>query len=413
MSRAIILVLDSFGLGETADAAEFGDVGANTFLHIAERCAQGRCEDGRTGVLKLPHLSALGLGHAAQVSCGVWAPGFTGALKPIGAWGCAAELSSGKDTPSGHWEIAGVPVLFEWGYFDKPTETFPQALIDALVAETGIPGILGNCHGSGTDILVEHGEEHMATGKPICYTSADSVFQIAAHEETFGLDRLMALCEVARRLVDEYNIGRVIARPFVGTQADNFVRTGNRRDLSVLPPAPTVLDGLVAAGGAVTSIGKVADIFAHQGITKKIKANGLKALVDATLDEMAAPNKGQDEIIFTNLVDFDMLYGHRRDVNGYAKALETLDAMMPSIMSAMRPDDLLILTADHGCDPTWKGSDHTREHIPVLAFGAGVTAGNLGVRSTFADIGQTLAQFFTLSPMAYGTSFLSEVDQGV
>ena len=272
----------------------------------------------------------------------------------------------------------------------------------ALVAETGIPGILGNCHGSGTDILVEHGEEHMATGKPICYTSADSVFQIAAHEETFGLDRLMALCEVARRLVDEYNIGRVIARPFVGTQADNFVRTGNRRDLSVLPPAPTVLDGLVAAGGAVTSIGKVADIFAHQGITKKIKANGLKALVDATLDEMAAPNKGQDEIIFTNLVDFDMLYGHRRDVNGYAKALETLDAMMPSIMSAMRPDDLLILTADHGCDPTWKGSDHTREHIPVLAFGAGVTAGNLGVRSTFADIGQTLAQGCTIIKSCVG-----------
>ena len=413
MSRAIILVLDSFGLGETADAAKFGDVGANTFLHIAEQCAQGRCETGRSGKLKLPHLSALGLGHAGHVSCGTWAPGFSDSLKPIAAWGCAAELSSGKDTPSGHWEMAGVPVLFDWGYFDKPTDTFPKELIDALVAETGIPGILGNCHGSGTDILVEHGETHMATGKPICYTSADSVFQIAAHEETFGLDRLMEVCEVARRLVDKYNIGRVIARPFLGDKADNFERTGNRRDLSVLPPAPTVLDGLVAAGGSVTAIGKIADIFAHQGISKKIKSNGLHALVDATLQEMRGPATEQDHIIFTNLVDFDMLYGHRRDVNGYAKALEELDAMMPTVMAALRPDDLLILTADHGCDPTWKGSDHTREHIPVLAFGYGVVPGNLGVRSTFADIGQSLARFFKLSPMPYGTSFLSETKQGV
>ena len=407
MSRAIILVLDSFGLGATADADAFGDVGANTFLHIAEACAAGACEKGRTGLLSLPHLSALGLGHAGHLSSGTWAPGFSDNLKPIGAWGCAAELSSGKDTPSGHWEMAGVPVLFEWGYFDKPTDTFPPELIAQLMAETGIPGILGNCHGSGTDILVRYGKEHMETGKPICYTSADSVFQIAAHEESFGLDRLMKVCEVARRLVDSYNIGRVIARPFLGDAPENFVRTGNRRDLSVLPPAPTVLDALYKAGGTVVAIGKIADIFAHQGISRKIKANGLTALVDATLSVMAEPAATDDAIIFTNLVDFDMLYGHRRDTNGYAKALEDLDAMMPKIMSAMQPDDLLILTADHGCDPTWPGSDHTREHIPVLAFGAGITPGNLGLRSTFADIGQSIAELLRLPKMPYGTSFLS------
>lgn len=410
MSRAIILVLDSFGLGATADAADFGDVGANTFLHIAEACAAGACEKGRSGPLQLPHLSALGLGHAGHVSAGQWAPGFSDNLKPIGTWGCAAELSSGKDTPSGHWEMAGVPVLYDWGYFDKPTDTFPPELIAQLVAETGIPGILGNCHGSGTDILVQYGAEHMASGKPICYTSADSVFQIAAHEESFGLDRLMVVCEAARRLVDSYNIGRVIARPFLGDAPENFVRTGNRRDLSVLPPAPTVLDGLVKAGGTVVAIGKIADIFAHQGISKKIKANGLTELVNATLSVMADSSGAADRIIFTNLVDFDMLYGHRRDTNGYAKALEDLDAMMPAIMAAMQPDDLLILTADHGCDPTWPGSDHTRENIPILAFGAGVRPGSIGLRSTFADIGQTIAAFLTLPAMPYGKSFLSVDD---
>ncbi len=245
----------------------------------------------------------------------------------------------------------------------------------------------------------------MATGKPIVYTSADSVFQIACHEETFGLDRLLKLSELARELVDEYDIGRVIARPFVGTESSNFVRTGNRRDYTVPPPSPTVLDKLVDSGGEVISIGKIADIFAHQGITQKIKATGNAALFDATLKTLeTAPDRS---IVFTNFVDFDMLYGHRRDVPGYAEALEYFDNRLPELLSMMHTKDILILCADHGCDPTWEGTDHTREHIPVLVYGNGVSPGSLGRRKSFADIGQSLASYFGLPAMDYGTSFLN------
>jgi phosphopentomutase len=267
-----------------------------------------------------------------------------------------------------------------------------------------LPGVLGNCHSSGTTIIAELGDEHVKTGKPIVYTSADSVFQIACHEEAFGLQRLYDLCEIARELVDEYDIGRVIARPFVGDGPDSYVRTGNRRDLTTPPHAPTVLDKLVEAGGEVISVGKIADIYAHQGITKKIKATGNAALFDATLKAMK--ETGDRSIVFTNFVDFDMLFGHRRDVDGYAAALEYFDGRLPELMAEMREDDLLLLCADHGCDPTWQGSDHTREHIPVLAYGAGVRPGSLGRRDTFADIGQTVAKHLGLSPMDYGTSFL-------
>ena len=244
----------------------------------------------------------------------------------------------------------------------------------------------------------------MRTGKPIVYASADSVFQIACHEESFGLEKLYELCDIARELVDEYNIGRVIARPFVGANGAEFVRTGNRKDLTVLPPAPTVLDKLAASGGEVISVGKISDIYAHQGITQKVKATGNAALFDATLDAIrSAPDRS---IVFTNFVDFDMLYGHRRDVDGYAEALEYFDQRLPELLDLLGPDDLLILTADHGCDPTWPGSDHTREHIPVLVSGAGMQPGSLGQRESFADIGQSLASFFGLSPMDYGTSFI-------
>jgi phosphopentomutase len=267
-----------------------------------------------------------------------------------------------------------------------------------------LPGVLGNCHASGTVIIEQLGEEHMRTGKPIVYTSADSVFQIACHEEAFGLDRLYELSEIARKLVDEYNIGRVIARPFVGTDRSNFKRTGNRRDLTTPPPALTVLDKLVDNGGEVISIGKIADIYAHRGITKKIKATGNAALFDATLDALrVAPDRS---IVFTNFVDFDMLYGHRRDIDGYADALEYFDRRLPELLEQIQDDDLLIICADHGCDPSWPGSDHTREHIPVLATGAGLAAGSIGRRETFADIGQALAEHFALTPMDYGTSFL-------
>ncbi len=401
--RAIILVLDSLGIGASADADKFGDVGSNTLGSIARAAASGAANVGRSGPLQLPNLSRLGLGHACALSSGYFPEGMDPAA-PVAAYGYARELSSGKDTPSGHWEIAGVPVLFDWGYFHNKQNSFPQALLDELVAKAGLPGYLGNCHASGTEILDRLGEEHMASGKPIFYTSADSVFQIACHEESFGLERLYELCRIAREALGPYNIGRVIARPFVGSGKGQFSRTGNRKDLAVEPPAPTVLQKLAEAGGEVVSVGKIADIYAHVGITQKYKATGLDELWDTTL--AALQTMPGNSIIFTNFVDFDSSYGHRRDVAGYARALEQFDARLPELLAAMGDDDIVILTADHGCDPTWPGSDHTREHIPVLCYGTQVKPGSLGERATFADIGQSVASWLGLPAMDYGTAFL-------
>lgn len=399
MSKAVILVMDSFGIGSAPDADKFGDVGANTFASISKAFFQAK---GRQ--LQLPHLASLGLVKAGFAASGEMAL-VEDSSRLVGSYGYARELSSGKDTPSGHWEIAGVPVLFDWGYFHDKHNSFPAELIDELVRRTGVPGILGNCHASGTDILVKLGDEHIKTGKPICYTSADSVFQVAAHEEHFGLQKLLDFCETARELLDSYNIGRVIARPFLGTDASNYARTGNRKDYSVLPPAPTVLDTLTQSGGTVVSIGKIADIYAHQGISKEVKATGLAALVDKTLAEMAtAPERS---LVFTNLVDFDQNYGHRRDPIGYGEALEYFDTRLPEIMAALDEDAVLLLTADHGCDPTWVGTEHTREYVPVLFYGKNRTAKDLGERASFADMGQTLADYFDLAAMPYGQSFLA------
>ncbi|OOF26711.1 phosphopentomutase [Salinivibrio sp. IB872] len=406
MKRAIVLVLDSFGIGATEDAVKFGDQGANTLGHIAQACAKGEADNAdRSGPLSLPNLTKLGLGKACEESSGYFPEGLDANAEIIGAYAHAKELSSGKDTPSGHWEIAGVPVLFDWGYFTEQTNSFPQALLDRIVERAKLPGYLGNCHASGTQVLDDLGEEHMKTGKPIFYTSADSVFQIACHEETYGLDNLYELCQIVREELEDYNIGRVIARPFVGPGKGQFERTGNRRDLSVEPPSATVLQKIVdEKGGDVISIGKIADIYAHCGITKKIKATGLEALFDATKD--AIKDAGDNSLVFTNFVDFDSAYGHRRNVAGYAAALEYFDARLPEIMAMLEEDDVLILTADHGCDPTWPGTDHTREHIPALVYGSKVPAGSLGRRETFADIGQSLAAYFGTSPMDYGQSFL-------
>jgi len=406
MKRALLLVLDSFGIGASADAGRFGDAGANTLLHIAEACARGEADNAlRQGPLELPNLARLGLGHAAALSGGVFPPGLPADIEVAGAYGYARELSSGKDTPSGHWEMAGVPVLFDWGYFDARENSFPAELLDALIARGELPGILGNCHASGTTILEQLGDEHVRSGKPILYTSADSVLQIAAHEEHFGLARLLALCELARELCDPYNIGRVIARPFRGDGPGSYARTGNRRDYAVPPPAPTLLDRLCAAGGQVYAVGKIGDIFAHRGISKLYKADGNDALFDATLQ--ALRDAPVNTLVFSNFVDFDMLYGHRRDIAGYAAALEAFDRRLPELLAQMQPGDLLMLAADHGCDPSTPGSDHTREHIPVLAWGNGVVAGSLGERETFADIGQSLADFFGLPSCSHGRSFLS------
>ncbi|GAL32864.1 phosphopentomutase [Vibrio maritimus] len=378
MKRAFILVLDSFGIGATADADKFGDVGSDTMGHIAEQCAKGLADnDQRSGELKLPNLSKLGLAMAHKESTGKLALGLRDDVEIIGAYGHAAELSSGKDTPSGHWEIAGVPVLFDWGYFTDKENSFPKELTDRILERAGLDGFLGNCHASGTQVLDDLGEEHMKTGQPIFYTSADSVFQIACHEETFGLDRLLELCQIAREELEDYNIGRVIARPFIGAGKGQFERTGNRRDLSVEPPAPTVLSKLVEEKqGEVVSIGKIADIYANCGITQKVKATGIPALFEATKEQIQ--KAGDNTIVFTNFVDFDSAYGHRRDVAGYAAALEYFDSRIHEVIELMQEDDVLILTADHGCDPTWQGTDHTREHIPVIVYGQKVPAGSLG-----------------------------------
>lgn len=405
MSRAFIIMLDSFGLGSTADAITYGDEGADTFRHLAEYCAQGKADKVgvRSGLLSLPNLARLGLSAAAMCSSGKPVAGFEVNIPIQAAYGCAEELSLGKDTQSGHWEMAGVPVLFDWGYFPPHYPSFPEELISNLIQQANLPGVIGNKHASGTVIIDELGDEHQRTGKPIVYTSADSVFQIAAHETSFGLARLYQVCEIARKLVDSYNIGRVIARPFLGVPG-KYYRTGNRHDYAVPPPSPTLLDLHVKCGGSVIAIGKIADIYAHQGVTKEVKADGNKALFDAFIQEaIIAPD---NSIVFVNLVDFDMLYGHRRDIIGYAKALEDFDTWLPRFERQLKPGDMAVITADHGCDPTWKGSDHTREHVPVIAFGPTVKPGLIGKRKTFADIGQSIAKHLGLPKLDYGTAFI-------
>lgn len=408
MARAFLFILDSFGTGGAADAARFGDEGANTFGHIAKACAIGRADaDGvRAGPLQVPTMASLGLGLAAA-SAGTpdTLPATT--LTPGAFHGAAQEISSGKDTPSGHWEIAGCPVLFDWGYFPDTVPALPQSLTEAIVAQGGIPGILGNCHASGTEIVERLGEAHLATGRPIVYTSADSVIQIAAHESRFGLERLYRLCETVRRLADPLKIGRVIARPFVGETAATFTRTGNRRDYSVPPPEPTLLDAVVAGGGRTFAVGKIADIFAHRGISETRKAHGNMAMFDAALSAM--DDAGEGDLVFANFVDFDSDYGHRRDVTGYAAALEAFDRRLPEALGRLRRGDMLVLSADHGNDPTWRGTDHTRERVPIIGLSPGLPGGDVGLRQTFADIGATIAVHLGLPEASHGTSFLSVI----
>ncbi|MFQ5533370.1 MAG: phosphopentomutase [Sphingomonadales bacterium] len=407
MPRAAILVLDSFGIGAAPDADRFGDVGADTLGHIAEVCHRGDTSAKRpaAGPLQIPNLSALGLGEAARLVTGRVPQGLEQTGPAQGMYGACAELSHGKDTPSGHWEMAGVPVLFDWGYFPPDYPSFPAGLIDGLIDQAGLPGVLGNCHASGTTIIAELGDEHVASGKPIVYTSADSVFQIAAHEEHFGLARLYEVCEIARKLVDPYNIGRVIARPFVGANGA-YERTANRRDYATPPHQPTLLDKLSEAGREVIAIGKTGDIFAHRGMTRKRKAAGTAALFDTTLEELGRAPDGS--LLFTNFVDFDSLHGHRRDPLGYAAELELFDKRLPELTARLEPGDLVVLTADHGCDPTWAGSDHTRECVPFIAFGPGIPAGSIGVRDSFADIGQTVARHLGIKPLKAGKTVPGE-----
>jgi phosphopentomutase len=406
MARAFLFVLDSFGVGGAPDAASYHDEGADTLGHIAEFCAAGAADRQglREGPLQLPNMSALGLMQIAQMANGSLPSGMEVPDRTFGVYGAASEVSKGKDTPSGHWEIAGTPVMFDWGYFPSEGDAFSPELVEQICQKANLPGILGNCHASGTEIIARLGQEHCRSAKPICYTSSDSVFQIAVHERYFGLDRLLKLCEIVRELLMPYNIGRVIARPFVGETPSTFERTGNRKDYSVLPPEPTLLDRLTQAERTVHAIGKIGDIFAHQGTKREIKASGNAALMAATLSVMDEAEDG--DLVFTNFVDFDMLYGHRRDVAGYAAALEAFDAWLPALYRKLMPGDLVILTADHGCDPTWRGTDHTRERVPIMAFGPGIRSRSIGVRPSFADIGESIAAHLGIAPGPNGRSFL-------
>ncbi len=397
--RVVILMLDSVGIGGAKDAAQFGDQGADTVGHIAKA----------NGGLQIPNLIALGFAKAAQASTGhtlAAGPQAPAQIHLPSKYGFMREISRGKDTSSGHWEMAGVPVDFEWGYFPPKYPSFPAELVEKICKQAGLPGILGNKAASGTEIIEELGEEHIKTGKPICYTSADSVFQIAAHEQHFGLEHLYRVCEVAFKCVAPYRIARVIARPFVGEKKGEFVRTKNRHDYSVNPPKPTVLDAIKNAGGQVISVGKISDIFAGQGITRAVKAAGLAELWDVTLREaQAAPDFS---LVFTNFVDFDMVYGHRRDVKGYAQGLAYFDARLPQLAAQLEPEDLVFITADHGCDPTYTGTDHTRENVPIILFGKQVKPQFIGGRDTYADVAQTVADYFNLPPLPVGKSFLDK-----
>jgi phosphopentomutase len=401
MARAIILVLDSFGIGGAPDAATYGDEGGDTFGHIAATCADGRGDRAglRQGPLRLPHLDALGLGAAGFAATGKLAPGFS--AKPVrGVAAAAIETSKGKDTPSGHWEISGCPVPFEWGYFADTIPSFPADLTVAMIREGKLPGILGDRHASGTGIIEEFGEESLRTGKPIFYTSVDSVLQIAAHEEHFGLQRLYDLCNTCRKLVDPLMIGRVIARPFLGTSKADFKRTPNRKDFAIPPPEGNIFDRCQAAGRQVISVGKIGDIFAHRNTGEERKGKSNDEHVSMTLESLdRLPDGG---FMFVNLVDFDTEYGHRRDVPGYAVCLEVFDKRLPEIEARLKPGDLLIITADHGNDPTWRGTDHTRECVPVLITGPGIVSAKAGRLSTFADIGASVAHHLGLAATPFG-----------
>ena len=387
MKRAVLIVLDSVGAGALPDAAAFGDAGANTLGHIAAYRA-----------LNIPHMQALGLGHLPGL-------GLKAEENGCGAFGRAAEKAQGKDTTTGHWEMAGVTL-------NRPFPTypngFPEEVIRAFEAAIGTE-TLGNRPASGTAILDELGEEHMRTGYPIVYTSADSVFQIAAHEEIIPLARLYEMCQIARKqLVGEHAVGRVIARPFVGAGAGRFTRTAGRRDFSLEPIAPTLLDAVKEAGKDVLGVGKIEDIFAHRGLTGSNHAAGNPACIEATLDYLRRPFQG---LLFVNLVDFDMQYGHRRDVEGYAGALEYFDARLPEIQALLGPEDLLIITADHGCDPTYSGTDHTREYAPILCWSPRLRGmHDLGTRATYADTAATISEYLGLPQRFGAVSYLKELE---
>ncbi len=387
IKRTILIVLDSVGIGEMPDAAKYGDVGSDTLGNVSKA----------VGGLKLPNMEKLGLGNIDGVK------NITKCENPMGSFGKCAELSIGKDTVTGHWEIAGVVL-------EEPLNTYPEGFSEDIIKEFESKigrKIIGNKVASGTEIIKELGEEHIKTGSPIVYTSADSVFQIAAHEDVIPLDELYNMCQIARKMfVGEKAIGRIIARPFIG-EPGQFTRTSNRRDFALDPFDKTMLEYIKEKGISVMAVGKIEDIYNKKGITDAVHIKNNMDGIDKTLEYMKENKNG---LIFTNLVDFDMLYGHRNDAVGYAKALVDVDNRMPEIISAMKEDDILILTADHGCDPTTESTDHSREYIPVIVYSKRIKSGiNIGVRKSFSDIGKTILDLLKIENNLYGDSFAKEI----
>lgn len=406
MARAFLVVLDSVGCGGAGDAAAFGDADADTIGHIADACADGHADRAglRDGPLHIPNLDALGLGHACLISTGRVPPGLSTARLPLGLATAAREVSPGKDTPSGHWELAGAPLLRPLHVFPDTQPSLPPDLSSAIVRATGVGGLLGDRHADGIGIIDALGEAHVSTGWPIVYTSTDSVVQFAAHEERFGLERLYDLCRVARTLVDPLGVGRVIARPFLGTSRETFLRTANRKDFPVPAPPGNLLDRAQEAGRAIVSLGKIGDIFGHRATGRETKGRDNDAIVDGLIDTLGTLRDGG--LALANLVDFDTEFGHRRDVAGYAACLEAFDRRLPDILARLRAGDLLVVTADHGNDPTAQGANHTRENVPVLCMGAGLAGQTRALCDSFADVGQSLARHLGLAAVAGGVSFL-------
>ncbi len=399
MPRAFLVVMDSVGIGGAPDASDFRngstpDTGANTLLHIAQHCARVRT----TGPLRLPNLNRLGLGAALELACGETGPG----LEPqgTGMWGAATEISPGKDTPSGHWELAGLPVPWDWHYFPETVPAFPDDVVRIVTGAADTGGILGNCHASGTEIISRLGAEHIRSGWPICYTSADSVFQIAAHETHFGLERLLLLCETIAPALHAMKVGRVIARPFTGSPEQGFERTVNRRDYAIRPPLPVLTNWVQDAGRRVYAVGKIGDIFSTEGIDEVRKGDD-RTLMSHLSDLVQGAEDGS--LTFANFVEFDSLFGHRRDIEGYAAHLEWFDTAIGGVLTLLREGDCLILTADHGNDPAWTGTDHTRERVPVLVAGGGF--GSLG-HVAFADVASSVAAHLDVPSQGPGRSFL-------
>ena len=390
MNRAIVIVLDSFGVGELPDANVYGDEGSNTLKGIYDNTS-----------LNLPNFKKLGLYNINDIGID------NKEETPIGIYGKANEMSKGKNSPVGHWEMSGYVT-------EKPFKTypnaFPQELIEKFIKEAGIKGVLCNKKGSGTEFLKQYGEEHLETGMPIVYTSADSVFQIAAHEDIIPVEELYRICLVARKILNdpEYNIGTVIARPFVGTNSENFTRTYNRKDFEFQDFGRTMLDEIKEIGKNVLAIGKIADLFTMRGITKAIHTEGNTDGIHKTIEAIKEDTNG---LIFTNLVDFDMLYGHRNNIKGYARALEEFDSFLPEIIENLKQEDILIITADHGCDPSTPSTDHSREYVPIIAYGKNLKQNvNIGIRKTYADISATILDLLDVkSTLKYGISFKNDI----